>query len=84
MSCIALCELIDHADVKSGDSGNSVLNMILCIISYMIFFIEDNARGLVADSMNGRVPIKYYLVTNSELVRVRYLLIYSQQVQTAR
>ncbi|KOX68906.1 Poly [ADP-ribose] polymerase 16 [Melipona quadrifasciata] len=64
MSCIALCELIDHADVKTGDS-------------------EDNARNLVTDSIGGRVPNKYYLVTNSELVRVRYLLIYSQQVQAA-
>ncbi|OAD52935.1 Poly [ADP-ribose] polymerase 16 [Eufriesea mexicana] len=84
MSCIALCELIDHADVKIGDSGNNVLSMILSIFSYMVFSIVDNALSLAADSVDGRIPIKYYLVTNSELVRVRYLLIYSQQVQTAR
>ncbi|CAL7938896.1 unnamed protein product [Xylocopa violacea] len=65
MSCIALCELINHPDIKTGDS-------------------EDNARSMVADSVGGRVPNKYYLVTNSELVRVRYLLIYSQQVQGVR
>lgn len=51
---------------------------------YKIYFVEDNARNLVTDSIGGRVPNKYYLVTNSELVRVRYLLIYSQQVQAAR
>ncbi|CAK9811737.1 G2/mitotic-specific cyclin-B [Anthophora plagiata] len=65
MSCIALCELINSADVKTGGS-------------------EDNARHQTADSVGGRVPNKYYLVTNSELVRIRYLLVYSQQVQTTR
>ncbi|XP_028522058.1 protein mono-ADP-ribosyltransferase PARP16 isoform X2 [Apis cerana] len=65
MSCIALCELINHADVKIGDS-------------------ENNARNLVTDSTGGRVPNKYYLVTNSELIRVRYLLIYSQQIHATR
>ncbi|KOC68437.1 Poly [ADP-ribose] polymerase 16 [Habropoda laboriosa] len=65
MSCIALCELINSADVKTGGS-------------------EDNARNVAADSVGGRVPNKYYLVTNSELVRVRYLLVYSIQVQTTR
>nr|XP_012140881.1 PREDICTED: mono [ADP-ribose] polymerase PARP16 isoform X2 [Megachile rotundata] len=65
MSCIALCELVNRVDVKTGDS-------------------EDSARKAVTDSMGGRVPNKYYLVTNSELVRVRYLLVYSQEVQTTR
>lgn len=65
MSCIALCELVNHVDVKAGDS-------------------ENNARNRVRDSMGEKVPKKYYLVTNSELVRVRYLLIYSQEVQATR
>ena len=65
MSCIALCELINHADVKAGDS-------------------ENNARNMVTSSIGRKVPNKYYLVTNSELVRVRYLLVYSQEVQTTR
>ena len=65
MSCIALCELINHADVKTGDS-------------------ENNARNMVTCSIGRKVPNKYYLVTNSELVRVRYLLVYSQEVQATR
>ncbi|XP_076249321.1 protein mono-ADP-ribosyltransferase PARP16-like [Calliopsis andreniformis] len=65
MSCIALCELINHVDVKTEDSKN-------------------NTRNRVTDSMQGKVPDKYYLVTNSELVRVRYLLVYSQEVQATR
>ncbi|XP_043250309.1 protein mono-ADP-ribosyltransferase PARP16 [Colletes gigas] len=65
MSCIALCELINHVDVKTGDSDNS-------------------ARNMVENSVDSKLPNKYYLVTNSELVRVRYLLVYSQQDQTRR
>ncbi|XP_053985328.1 protein mono-ADP-ribosyltransferase PARP16 isoform X1 [Hylaeus volcanicus] len=65
MSCIALCELINHVDVKTGDSDN-------------------NARNVAADSVGGKVPNKYYVVTNSELIRVRYLLVYSQEVQATR
>ncbi|XP_076624697.1 protein mono-ADP-ribosyltransferase PARP16-like [Colletes latitarsis] len=65
MSCIALCELINHVDVKTGDSDNS-------------------ARNMIENSVDSKLPNKYYLVTNSELVRVRYLLVYSQQDQTRR
>ncbi|XP_076644296.1 protein mono-ADP-ribosyltransferase PARP16-like isoform X2 [Halictus rubicundus] len=65
MSCIALCELVNHVDVKSRDT-------------------ENNAETMARDSLGGSVPNKYYLVTNSELVRVRYLLVYSQEVQTTR
>ncbi|XP_076170661.1 protein mono-ADP-ribosyltransferase PARP16-like [Ptiloglossa arizonensis] len=65
MSCIALCELINHVGVKTGNKDN-------------------NARNVAADSIDGSVPNKYYLVTNSDMIRVRYLLVYSQEVQTTR
>ncbi|CAG2053815.1 unnamed protein product [Timema podura] len=58
MSCIALCEMIDHPDVKckTGESNRS--------------------RSITSDSIGGEVPEKYYVVQNSDLVRVRYLLVY--------
>ncbi|XP_076294533.1 protein mono-ADP-ribosyltransferase PARP16 [Lasioglossum baleicum] len=65
MSCIALCELVNHVDVRSSDT-------------------ELVAETMARYSLGGRVPNKYYLVTNSELVRVRYLLVYSQEVHTTR
>ncbi|XP_046428658.1 protein mono-ADP-ribosyltransferase PARP16 isoform X1 [Neodiprion fabricii] len=65
LSCIALCELINHPDVKRGDS-------------------EDAARNTVIDAMSGKVPNKYYLVVNSDLVRIRYLLVYSQEFSSSR
>lgn len=63
ISCIALCELINHPDVKRGDSRNDVQNTL-------------------DDSVGGRIPNKYFVVTNSDLVKVRYLLIYTQDLNT--
>lgn len=65
MSCVALCELINHPDVKIGDS-------------------RDNGRIMTVNVAGESVPNKYYLVTNNEMVRVRYLLVYSQESQAAR
>lgn len=63
ISCIALCELINHPDIKRGDS-------------------RDNAQNTLSDSIGGRIPDKYFVVTNSDLVRIRYLLIYTQELQS--
>lgn len=65
LSCIALCELINHTDIKRGDSGNSTQNKL-------------------SNSLSEQVPNKYYLITNSDLVRVRYLLVYSQEFNPTR
>ncbi|XP_043280335.1 protein mono-ADP-ribosyltransferase PARP16 [Venturia canescens] len=59
LSCVALCEVINHPDVKRGDAG-------------------DDGRNIAEDSEGGKIPNKYYLVQNSDLVRIRYLLVYSQ------
>ncbi|KYQ49075.1 Poly [ADP-ribose] polymerase 16 [Trachymyrmex zeteki] len=63
ISCIALCELINHPDIKRGDS-------------------RDNAQNTLSDSVGGRIPDKYFVVTNSDLVRIRYLLVYTQDLHT--
>lgn len=63
ISCIALCELIDHPDMKRGDS-------------------RDSAQNRLIDSIGGRIPDKYFIVTNSDLVRIRYLLVYTQNLHT--
>ncbi|XP_011494163.1 PREDICTED: mono [ADP-ribose] polymerase PARP16 [Ceratosolen solmsi marchali] len=60
MSCVALCEVINHPDVKLGDTNNS-------------------ARNLAPESIGGKVPNKYCIVLNNDLVRIRYLLVYSQE-----
>ncbi|XP_078039029.1 protein mono-ADP-ribosyltransferase PARP16-like isoform X2 [Augochlora pura] len=65
MNCIALCELVNHVDVKSKDT-------------------EGTVQTVPKDSADQAASNKYYTLTNSELVRVRYLLVYSQAVQTSR
>ncbi|KAK0080504.1 hypothetical protein PV325_013838 [Microctonus aethiopoides] len=64
ISCIALCELVNHPDVKKGDS--------------------DDANNSVRMAIGKKIPNKYYLAINSDLVRVRYLLVYSQDFGISR
>jgi len=40
---------------------------------------EEPGRGMVEDSEGGRVPEKYVVVRNNELLRIRYLLVYQHQ-----
>ncbi|PSN47378.1 Mono [ADP-ribose] polymerase PARP16 [Blattella germanica] len=65
MSCVALCEVINHPDVKCQDKESS------------------KSRSIAKDSIGGEVPQKYYVVMNSDLVKVRYLLVYSKCTQRA-
>ncbi|XP_067013516.1 protein mono-ADP-ribosyltransferase PARP16 [Anabrus simplex] len=65
LSCIALCEMINHPDVKCQDEESGP------------------SRSITTDSIGGEVPKKYFVVLNSDLVRVRYLLVYSKHFQGA-
>ncbi|KAJ4434433.1 hypothetical protein ANN_22995 [Periplaneta americana] len=65
MSCVALCEVVNHPDVKCQDKES------------------DRSRSIAKDSIGGEVPNKYYVALNSDLVKVRYLLIYSKCSQRA-
>ena len=71
LSIVALCEVIDHPDVHYKRT------------------VQQSAAAAAAaaprkkqkappDSIGGEVPEKYILVTNSDLVRVRYLLVYNK------
>lgn len=61
LSCVALCELINHPAIK-----------------------KHNPKARIQNTSSESVPNKYYLVTNSDLVRIRYLLVYSQEIQPTR
>lgn len=61
LSCVALCEFINHPTIKKHNSAIKIQN-----------------------TLSESVPDKYYLVTNSDLVRIRYLLVYSQEVHPTR
>ncbi len=42
------------------------------------------SRARAKDSMGGDVPDKYFVVTNSELVRLKYVLVFAKRRSTKR
>nr|XP_045016543.1 protein mono-ADP-ribosyltransferase PARP16 [Jaculus jaculus] len=66
LSCVAVCEVIDHPDVK-------------CRIRKKDSKEIDRRRARIKYSEGGDVPPKYFVVTNNQLLRVKYLLVYSQK-----
>ncbi|XP_028814342.1 protein mono-ADP-ribosyltransferase PARP16 [Denticeps clupeoides] len=71
LSCIALCEIIDHPDVK-------------CQVKKKDSESIDHQRLRAKNSEGGDVPEKYFVVTNNQLLRVKYLMVYSQKRYRAR
>jgi poly[ADP-ribose] polymerase 16 len=64
LSCLLLCEIIDQPDhVKCAIENETSTNQ---------------TRSIVSDTQAGAVPEKYVVVTSNELVRVKYILIYSE------
>uniref|UniRef100_A0A8D2DT54 Poly(ADP-ribose) polymerase family member 16 n=1 Tax=Sciurus vulgaris TaxID=55149 RepID=A0A8D2DT54_SCIVU len=66
LSCVAVCEVIDHPDVK-------------CQIKKKDSKEIDRRRARIKHSEGGDIPPKYFVVTNNQLLRVKYLLVYSQK-----
>ncbi|KAM6937134.1 protein mono-ADP-ribosyltransferase PARP16 [Xenentodon cancila] len=71
LSCVALCEVIDHPDVK-------------CQVKKKDSEKVDRQRSRAKNSEGGDVPQKYFIVTNNQLLRVKYLLVYSQRKRLSR
>ena len=66
MSCIAVCEIVDHPLVKCKvKNGNQ-------------------SRSRAKDTQAGDVPEKYFVVTNSDLLRLKYVLVFSKRVSKQR
>ncbi|KAM4829283.1 protein mono-ADP-ribosyltransferase PARP16 isoform 2-T2 [Thomomys bottae] len=66
LSCVAVCEVIDHPDVKCQAKKKDSKEI-------------DRGRARVRHSEGGDVPPKYFVVTNNQLLRLKYLLVYSQK-----
>ncbi|XP_064785240.1 protein mono-ADP-ribosyltransferase PARP16-like isoform X1 [Oncorhynchus masou masou] len=71
LSCVAVCEVIDHPDVK-------------CQVKRKDSETIDRQRSRARNSEGGEVPQKYFVVTNNQLLRVKYLLVYSQRRHLSR
>lgn len=72
LSCVAVCEVLDHPDVKctlkSKDNNEK----------------EVRSRARARNSEGGDVPERYYVVTNNQVVRVKYVLVYAEKKPHAR
>ncbi|XP_069851267.1 protein mono-ADP-ribosyltransferase PARP16 isoform X5 [Dipodomys merriami] len=71
LSCVAVCEVIDHPDVKCQTKKKDSKEI-------------DRGRARVRHSEGGDVPPKYFVVTNNQLLRVKYLLVYAQKQPKSR
>ncbi|XP_074248905.1 protein mono-ADP-ribosyltransferase PARP16 isoform X2 [Saimiri boliviensis] len=66
LSCVAVCEVIDHPDVKCQTKKKDSKEV-------------DRRRARIKHSEGGDIPPKYFVVTNNQLLRVKFLLVYSQK-----
>ncbi|XP_033634543.1 protein mono-ADP-ribosyltransferase PARP16-like [Asterias rubens] len=72
LSCVLVCELIDHPDVKCQTRDRSSSNT------------DGPRRSHAPKSVGGEVPEKYYVVTNNEVVRVKYVLVFADSAKPKR
>lgn len=96
LSCVALCEVIDHPDVKcqvkkkgaAPRSRASEISTFKWEPDFSLCFSDSEfihrQRSRAKNSEGGEVPHKYFVVTNNQLLRVKYLLIYSQRRHLSR
>jgi len=68
ISLMAVCEVIEHQDVKC--SRDHIKRTSHAMTSSTI-------RSRVKGSMGGEVPDRYFVVRNDDLLRLRYLLVYA-------
>lgn len=68
--------------IKSYLLYANLTNEIYKIVTTFHNVIDSASRATAPDSIGGKIPNKYYLVRNSEMVRVRYLLVYCQEVSS--
>ncbi|XP_059165656.1 protein mono-ADP-ribosyltransferase PARP16-like [Physella acuta] len=68
LSCVAVCQMIDHPSVKCQIKEGTATQQ------------KQRAR---ASRITDDVPEKYYVVQNNDVIRVKYLLVYRENVAPA-
>ncbi|XP_062516957.1 protein mono-ADP-ribosyltransferase PARP16-like [Corticium candelabrum] len=68
ISCIAVCEVINHPDVKKSSTEGKPKPQ------------QSKVEG--GEIPGASIPEKYYIVKNNELLQIRYILVFGQKVQT--
>ncbi|EDO37628.1 predicted protein, partial [Nematostella vectensis] len=65
LSCVAVCEVLNHPDVKCSLEDPRAAT--------------SSVRARAKGSEGGDVPDRYYVVQNNQLLRVKYLLVYAEK-----
>lgn len=73
-SCLAICEFVNHPNHlrchTKGLSSSRPINSKANIFTFFVLLLN------VEKSSHVDVPDKYFVITNNEIVRVRYLVVY--------
>ena len=72
ISCVAVCEILDHPDVKCTVKSKTNSES------------QNRSRARARNSEGGDVPERYYVVTNNQAVRVKYVLVYAEKKTPTR
>ena len=72
LSCVAVCEILDHPDVKCTVKSKANTER------------QNRLRARARNSEGGDVPERYYVVTNNQAVRVKYVLVYAEKKTPTR
>ena len=72
ISCVAVCEILDHPDVKCTVKSQANSER------------QNRSRARARNSEGGDVPERYYVVTNNQVVRVKYVLVYAEKKTLTR
>ena len=72
ISCVAVCEILDHPDVKCTVKSKTNTER------------QNRSRARARNSEGGDVPERYYVVTNNQAVRVKYVLVYAEKKTPTR
>lgn len=75
MSCVAICEYIDDPSCVKVRKGENV-----DVPGSLQNF---NQKSFPENAKNSDIPQSYLLITNNEVVRVRYILVYGSKNATA-
>ena len=112
LSCIAVCQVVDHPDVKCSvkrssqflnnldkpenndsqshlrqrfsqdhETSSKIENCDASSKTEVKTTLTDRKRSFIQGSEGGKVPDKYYVVRNDDLVRIKYLLVYAPNAQ---
>lgn len=85
-TCLAICEFINHPNHLKCQAKGMYEKLVLFLIKlqleignrFYLFSLKKLEKNKRSD-----VPDKYFLVTNNEIVRVRYLIVYGTDMKNS-